>query len=229
MNSKVKNIIIYSSITLFSGVLAYFLLKKVVKIDNVFLPKKVDNILFVGDSITAEFYKGKRVTWVYSSLIKDQLTDKTIDILAEGGKRTEWMLENLPTQLKKRKYDRVYIWGGVNDMFSATTIPQAIANVQAMVDLVVKQGGKAYVIVGYDTKSFMPDSLLKTTDYVPTKEGMIALKNRYLEYQKELPKKIKNAVIVSAFNLSSSMNADGIHPTPQAHKIIAEEILKNIR
>jgi lysophospholipase L1-like esterase len=216
MTSKTKNIIIYSSVALASGVAAYFLLTKVVKVEALFKDKEIKNILFVGDSITSG------VGMSYSYLIKNQLTDKNVDILAEKNMQTSWMLQNLPTQLSKRKYDRVYIWGGVNDMFSGTTQAKAIENVQAMVDLIVKSGAEAYVIVGYSTDSFMNVDTLKAKGY--TTSG----KTPYIAYQKALSG-IKNAVIVPEFKLDSSYSADGIHPTAAAHKIIASEILKNIK
>ena len=186
------------------------------------------NILFVGDSITTEFYNGLP-TDTYSYLIKHKyLTGRNVDILALGGMQTSWMLANLPAQLKLKKYDRVYIWGGVNDIYSNVTAEKATANIQAMVDLVVAQGGEAYVILGYDTKIFTPDSKLVPTSYVPTVAGMAALRDKYILYQTYLGDTIQNATVVPLFELDSSMNSDGIHPTLAAHEIIAQELLKGI-
>ncbi len=183
--------------------------------------KKVNSILFVGDSITAAPYS-------YSALIKDKFPGKKVDILAKGGMRTQWMLDNLKTQLKNNRYDRVYIWGGVNDMFSAVSFDKALANIQEMVDMVRAQGGNPYVITGYNSKQFMDDDKLKPTSYVPTKEGMIALKNRYIQYQSLIPSRIKNATIVPEFTLSPTNSTDGIHPSAAAHKSIADTLSKNI-
>ena len=180
------------------------------------------NILFVGDSITAG------VNFSYSYLIQKKLSDINVDVLALGGMQTSWMLQNLPAQLAKKKYDRVYIWGGVNDAFSGVTAEKAVANVQAMVDLVNKQGGQAYVIVGYDAQKFMADSKLKPTAYVPTQAGMIALKNKYIAYQSLLKRSVKNAVVVDQFDIDSSHTSDGIHPDGIAQQNIANTLLQNI-
>ena len=190
--------------------------------------RKDANILFVGDSITEEFYQGAP-TYTYAYLIKHKyLSDKSIDILAVGSMQTSWMLQNLPAQLAKKKYDRVYIWGGINDIFSNVTAVKATANIQAMVDMVNAQYGEAYVILGYDTKKFTPDSKLKTTDYVTTIAGMAALRDKYIVYQEYLKNNINSAVVVPEFELDSTMNYDGIHPTMAAHEIIAHTLLKGI-
>lgn len=184
--------------------------------------KDLRSILFVGDSITAGEY-------CYSYLIKGLLPDKRVDVLAKGGMRTQWMVDNLKKQLQGNRYDRVYIWGGVNDMFSSVSVEKAISNIQQMVDMVNAQGGDAFVITGYDARTFMADDKLKPTSHVPTKEGMIALKNRYIEFQKQLRRSINHATVVPMFDISSSMGSDGIHPNAAAHKIIAQTLLEDIR
>ena len=184
--------------------------------------KQLNNILFVGDSITAG------VNASYSYLIKNKLAGKkTVDILAVKGMTTSWMLDNLPAQLAKKKYDRVYIWGGVNDAFQDFAKSKSIDNVQAMVNLVNKQGGDAYVITGYDAEEFMdvnrfvPNTYVTTQDYLDTKE-------RYAAYQKALKRDIEDAIVVPAFSIPSYQTADGIHPNGIAHINIANKLMKNI-
>ena len=189
------------------------------------LPK---SMLFVGDSITAIDYNGTPVTFTYPNLLKKELEPKgiKIDVLAKGGKRTDWLLSNLTEKLKTNKYDRIYIYGGVNDMFSAVTKDKALQNVQDMVDLSIKNGAEPYVIVGYDAEKFMDENKLKPTSYVPTKAGMVKLKNRYIDFQNSIPTTIKRATIVEKINIPSSMTADGVHPTPRGQKLIADRLLE---
>jgi lysophospholipase L1-like esterase len=189
------------------------------------LPK---SMLFVGDSITAIDIDGKPVTYTYPNILKKELEPKgiKIDVLAKGGKRTDWLLSNLTEKLKTNKYDRIYIYGGVNDMFSAVTKDKALQNVQDMVDLSIKNGAEPYVIVGYDAEKFMDENKLKPTSYVPTKAGMVKLKNRYIDYQNSIPSTIKRATIVEKINIPSSMTADGVHPTPSGQKLIADRLLE---
>jgi lysophospholipase L1-like esterase len=203
MNKK----LFYGVTTAIGLALIYLTVKK-------FFGKKLPkSMLFVGDSITAIDYNGTPVTFTYPNLLKKELEPKgiKIDVLAKGGKRTDWLLSNLTEKLKTNKYDRIYIYGGVNDMFSAVTKDKALQNVQDMVDLSIKNGAEPYVIVGYDAEKFMDENKLK---------------NRYIDFQNSIPTTIKRATIVEKINIPSSMTADGIHPTPSGQKLIANRLLE---
>jgi lysophospholipase L1-like esterase len=226
MNKK----IIYTVASLIGVTIIYFTVKK-------FFGKKVQpvgSVLFVGDSITAIEYKGKPVISSYPNVIKKELEPKgvKVDVLAESGKGTDWLFTNLTEKLKSNKYDRVYVYGGINDMFSGVSKQRALQNVQKMVDLIKSKGAEPFVIIGYDAKKFMDENKLKPTTNVPTKAGMIELKNKYIDYQNSIKTTIKNATIVDKFNIPSSMTSDAIHPTPSGQKIIAngllQDLLKNI-
>jgi lysophospholipase L1-like esterase len=223
MNKK----LFYTVTTMIGITIIYFTVKK-------FFGKKaqqpVGSVLFVGDSITAIEYKGKPVTWTYPNIVKKELAPKNVkvDVVAEGGRRTDWLLTNLTEKLKTNKYDRVYIYGGINDMFSSTTKHTALQNVQKMVDLIKSKGAEPYVIIGYDAETFMDENKLKPTSYVPTKAGMVKLKNRYIDYQNSIADTIKGATIVDKFDIPSSMTSDAVHPTPSGQKIIAKKLLETI-
>jgi lysophospholipase L1-like esterase len=226
MNKK----LFYTVTTLLGITIIYFILKKYIP-KNMKFSNSLKSILFVGDSITAIEYNGKPVTSTYPNIVKKELEPKGIkvDVVAKGGRRTDWILDNLTEKLKKNTYDRVYIYGGVNDMFSSTTIKEALNNIQKMVDLVNSKGGKAFVITGYDTRIFMEDDKLVPTKYVPTKAGMIKLKNRYIEFQDSIASSIKNATIIPKFNISSKYTSDGVHPSGTGQKMIAESLLEDLR
>jgi lysophospholipase L1-like esterase len=218
MNKK----LFYGIVTVIGLGVIYLTVKKV------FGKKLPKSMLFVGDSITAIDYKGQPVKTNYPYLLMQDLGKKgiKIDVLAEGGKTTGWQLENLIQKLKTNKYDRIYIYGGINDMFSGISKEKALSNVQKMVDLSKKNGAEPYVIIGYDAKTFMDENKLKTTKDVPTKAGIIAMKNNYIDYQNSIPKTIKGATIVKKFDIPSTMTVDGIHPTPSGQKIIAKSLLE---
>jgi len=222
MNKK----LFYTITTMIGITIIYFTVKK-------FFGKKaqpIGSVLFVGDSITAIEYNGKPVTNTYPNIIKQELTPKgvNIDVLAVSGKKTDWQLANLIDKLKNNKYDRVYVYGGINDIFSGVTKQKALQNVQKMVDLIKSKEAEPFVIIGYDANKFMDENKLKTTSSVPTKAGMINLKNNYIDYQNSIKTTIKNANIVNKFNIPSSMTNDAIHPTSSGQKIIANTILKDL-
>ena len=223
MNKK----LFYTVTTMIGITIIYFTIRK-------FFGKKaqpVGSVLFVGDSITAIEYKGKPVTSTYPNFIKKELESKKVkvDVVAQGGKRTDWILANLTEKLRTNKYDRVYIYGGVNDMFSTTSKQRALSNVQKMVDLIKSKGAEPFVIIGYDAKTFMDENKLKPTSYVPTKAGMIELKNKYVDYQNSIANTITGATIVDKFDIPSTMTTDAIHPTPSGQKIIANSLLEDLK
>jgi lysophospholipase L1-like esterase len=220
MNKK----LFYTISTMVGVTIIYFTVRKF------FGKKKLKSLLFVGDSITAIESGGKPVTSTYPNIIKKELEPKgvNVDVVAQGGKRTDWILANLTEKLKTNKYDRVYIYGGINDMFSGVSKQRALQNVQKMVDLIKSKGAEPFVIIGYDAKRFMDENKLKPTKNVPTKAGIIELKNKYVDYQNSINTTIKNATIVDKFNIPSSMTVDAIHPTPSGQKIIANSLLKDL-
>jgi lysophospholipase L1-like esterase len=222
MNKK----LFYPISTLIGVIIVYFLV-------NRFSNKRtrpVGSVLFVGDSITAIEYNGKPITTSYPNIIKQQLSSKgtKVDVLAVSGKDTTWQLANLTEKLKANKYDRVYVYGGVNDIFGGVSKEKALANIQKMVDLINRNGAEAYVIIGYNAEKFMDENKLKMTSNIPTKSRLIELKNKYIDYQNSITRIIKNAHIVDRFDISSNMTNDGIHPTPSGQKIIANILLKNL-
>ena len=224
MNKK----IFYSVTTLVGLGIIYFTINKFFGKKSV--GKTANNILFVGDSITAIEYNGQPVKTNYPYLIKQKLEPqgRKVDVLAVSGKTTGWQLSNLIEKFKNNNYDRIYIYGGINDIFSGIPQEEALSNLQQMVDLSNQNGADPYVIIGYDAQSFMDENKLKPTADVPTKAGMIELKNNYVDYQNSIPNTITGATIVDKFDIPSSMNSDGIHPTPSGQAIIAEKLLENI-
>jgi lysophospholipase L1-like esterase len=143
--------------------------------------------------------------------------------LAIGGKQTKWMLENLPSQLSLKQYDRVYIYGGTNDIFSQITVDKTISNVQKMVDLCISNGATPYVIIGYSPDTDMDYTKMPTTIYVRNKAEYIPMIEKYKEYQTKLPTNIKNAKFVGVFSIG--VLSDGFHPSAAQHQKIAKIII----
>lgn len=186
-------------------------------------PKK---LLFIGDSLTDIDYNGKP-TYTYPMKIQQKRPDLQVDVLAKGGERTKWMLDNLPNQLKGKKYDRVYIFGGLNDAYSQVTVDTAIRNNQSMVDLINQAGADAFIILGYNIDGIQTLDRIKPTRYVTTVEAFIPLIAKYKEFQKRLPNEIKNANFVPIINVDG-MTTDGTHITGKAHDIFADKIIQTI-
>ena len=182
-----------------------------------------ETILFVGDSITAiKTPTGEDVRWTYPVQVKKLLPNAVVDVLAIGAKQTSWMLESLPNQLATRKYNRVYIYGGINDIFSQIPMRTVLNNVQKMVDLVVATGAKAYVIIGYSTQN-MDYTKMPMTRYISSKADYIPMIQKYKEYQEAIPSTIQNAKFIGIFDIGTL--GDGFHPTGAQPRQIANIIV----
>lgn len=196
--------------------------------------KKVKNrsILFIGDSMTTirDDNGNESDAWQnYPNLIrKMKIAGLTVDVLAIKGKTTKWMKEQLPAQLKDKKYDDIFVFGGTNDIFSGLPITDTVKNVQDIVDMMIQNGAKPHVIVGYDTDATWLQDVLSPTEWgLKTMDDIMKVKQRYIEYQKALTDNIKNAKLID-FKLGKGMTYDGVHPNLEGNKIIAQTILDTI-
>ena len=194
-------------------------------------PKK---ILIVGDSQSAiKNASGGKITYTYPNLlISKYSSEKTFDVLAIGGKTTGWMLSNLPNQLNGRKYDRIYIYGGGNDASnSSITIDKAISNIQKMVDLSKDNGADVFVNLGYKIEGtsgkFGNYKIMPLTSYLDSQEDWIPYVERRKELQKRLSKEVKGANFIPVYDLKQK-TTDGIHPTADGHKLVAEAFIKTL-
>jgi lysophospholipase L1-like esterase len=192
-------------------------------------PKK---ILIVGDSQSAiETANGGKITFTYPNLLRERLKDKgvTIDVLAIGGKTTDWMKKNLPSKLKNKKYDRVIIYGGGNDTSNASIpLDTTLSNIQQMVNMARENGADAFVNLGYKVQGdFGNYKIMPLTPYLDKKEDWIPYVEKRKNLQKLIPQRIKDATFIPAYDLESK-TTDGIHPTASGHKIVAEKVYDSI-
>jgi lysophospholipase L1-like esterase len=208
----------------------YFIIRKNMNaennIDTNILDKKKNkgttkNILFIGDSITVSPYS-------YPKIIEKNNPSLKIDVLAKGGMATKWMLQNLPAQLSTKKYDQIYIYGGVNDAWnSSIKLETTLNNLQSMVDMGNQNGADVFIILGYEPLGFMDYNKMSVTRYQKTKEDNLPLIEKYKQYQSLIPTTIKGAFLVNKFQIPN-MTGDGIHPNSKEQKIMADDISKTI-
>ncbi len=173
--------------------------------ENKAADNKNKKILIVGDSISVDV----NTTW--SGRWKAAAKDLDIEILAKGAEQLiAWMRPQLEARLQSKKYDKVYIYGGVNDAFSNRSLSQFLSSLQSMVDAVRKTGAEAVVVVGYDAVLDMDTTKMKNTIYVKTQEEWKKRKDNYIAFQAAIPTTIKNATIVPKISLGTLV--DGFHP-----------------
>lgn len=175
-----------------------------------------NSVLFVGDSITA-------ASGTYPTIIKRTFPNMFVDTVAKSGMTTDWMKNNLPSKLN-RKWDRIYIYGGVNDAFNNVSQATTLNNIQYMVDLAIQNGATPYVMRGIEPSNYMDYRKMPVTRYVKRKEDYIPAIDRYKKLQDAISKSIKRATILPKFVISSSMTSDGIHPNGTGQGTIAQKV-----
>lgn len=235
MNPKTKQILIGVGVGVaVVGTLILLLRKKlggggVVKNRN---PKK---ILIAGDSqVAIKNASGSAITYTYPNILKRELEPLgyEIDVVALGGKTTDWIKENLESKIKEKKYDRIYLHGGGNDTSNASIpLEKTLSNFQYMVDLANSRGADAFVVLGYKIEGtsgkFGNYQIMNLTPYLSRQEDWIPYIEKRKELQKRLPNEIKNANFVPIYDLQQK-TSDGIHPNGDGHKIVAEKIKSSI-
>jgi lysophospholipase L1-like esterase len=234
VNDKTQKILTYTIlgltlIGLTSFVVIQYRKKNRVRIKN----KNPKKILIVGDSQSVvKSDSGSAIKYTYPNILITDFPDKQIDVLASIGKTTKWMLDNLPSKLSKTKYDRVYIYGGGNDMTSGVSLETALANIQKMADLSKANGADVFVNLGYKIEGvngkFGNYNIMPLTQFVTTKEQWIPLVEKRKQLQKSLPKSIKGVNFIPVYDLKQN-TTDGIHPTSQGHKLVAIEFEKTLK
>ena len=177
-----------------------------------------NNILFIGDSITADPNAS------YPALLKKMRTDLSIDVLAKAGQTTSWMLSNLPEKLSSKQYSKVFIYGGVNDaMNSAIKTSTTVSNVQQMIDLIIGSGAQPYVVLGYEPNKFMDYKKMPITKYIKRKEDYLPIIQKYKQLQDLYSRNLQDVTVIPKINLST-FTSDGIHPNASGQRKIADTL-----
>ena len=194
--------------------------KSFLGLGKIFGSSSKENILFVGDSITAD------TKWSYPALVKKDIPYANVDLNAKAGQTTGWMLKNLPAKLAAKKYSKVFIYGGVNDSMNDTIkTSSTVSNVQQMIDLSRNNGAQVYVILGYEPNGFMDYKKMPLNRYMKKRELYIPMIEKYKNLQNAYSTQLRNATIIPKVNLSSNLTSDGIHPTTTGQRKIADKIL----
>lgn len=237
MNEKTQKILMWAILGVTIIGLTSFVIVQRKKKKGLRVPirnKNPKQILIVGDSQSAvKNANGGSITYTYPNLLRKQFPDKTIDVLALGGKTTNWMLENLPSKLSAKKYDRVYIYGGGNDSSNASIkLDTIISNIQKMVDMSKENGADVYVNQGWKIEGvqgkFGNYKIMPLTSYLTKQEDWLPYIERRREVQKRLGKEIKRANIIPTYDLKQK-TTDGIHPTGEGHKMVANIFAETLK
>lgn len=184
-----------------------------------FQPKAKPNVLVIGDSLSS--YTGG-----WQDIISKKLNYNLTNI-SKSGAKTDWMLNTLKYQLKYQlgcgsKYDIVYIYCGINDVFSNIQQNKTISNICEMIELCNGYGATPHIIIGYNPHMVMGVSL--------PSEIISYRKLRYFKLQQKIQSEIKKEYIIPMNqSISKTDVSDGIHLNPSGHYKLANWILSHIK
>lgn len=176
-------------------------------------------ILFFGDSLTAGY--GLEVSQAFPSIIQQKIDSLELDYTvinaglsgettASGKNRMAWVLED--------DIDIVIIELGANDGLRGVPLTETAANLQSMVDIVQSKLPEAKIILaGMKIPPNMgPEYTSKFESIFPK---LAASENIHL-----IPFLLENVAGIPDLNQS-----DGIHPTVEGQKLVAENVWKVLR
>lgn len=234
MFSKTQWSIIIGLSTLFLGSIVYLSFNKSKNPKSKLKNKNLKKILIAGDSQSAiKNDDGKNITFTYPNILIKNFANIKFDVLASVGKNSAWLLKNLPNQLKKTNYDRIYIYIGGNDTSnSSIKLETTLSNIQKMVDLGNKNGADVFVNLGYRVEGtagkFGNYKIMPLTRYLKKQEDWIPYVEKRKELQRLIPKTIQGANFVPIYDLNKN-TSDGIHPNSIGHKIVADKFIDSIQ
>ena len=168
--------------------------------------------LFIGDSHTANHSYG----WQEILCHKTGMTMKNTAVV---GKNTYWMLNEIVYAANK-SFDYCFIYGGANDMYSSTSMVDAVQNIKGMIRVCKGNGIKAVVLTGFDPQLCIRND--KNPVYV----------SRYTKFQKMLLDSIKDATVIKSHFVSRSDGdcSDYIcHMTAKGHRKMAEGVIREMK
>lgn len=234
MFSKTQWLIIIGLSTLVLGSIVYLSFNKSKNPKSKLKNKNPKRILIAGDSQSViKNDDGKNITFTYPNILIKNFPNIKFDVLASVGKNSAWLLNNLPDQLKKENYDRIYIYIGGNDTSnSSIKLETTLSNIQKMVDLGNKNGADVFVNLGYRVEGtagkFGNYKIMPLTKYLKKQEDWIPYVEKRKELQRLIPKTIIGANFVPIYDLNKN-TSDGIHPNSIGHKIVADKFIDSIQ
>ncbi len=181
---------------------------------------EVQTIVFFGDSLTAGYGLDDHVTTAYPGLIQKKIHDEGLsyrvvnaglsgDTSAGGLRRITWIL--------RQKIDIFVLELGANDGLRGLPVPSTQANLQAILDAVrAKNPAVKLVIAGMEMPASMGDY---TKEFAAMYPALAKANGATL-----IPFLLKDVGGRPELNLP-----DGIHPTPEGHRIVAETVWQILR
>jgi len=199
VNQTLKNILISGSFLLAGIGLVYYFNKS--------KDKKVNSILFIGDSNTVANYS-------YADKIKKSFPNLRVKKIAKVGEKSDWALNELQKELSKNKYDIVAVLIGSNDIYALNSNTQAKQNLDKIYDLIKSKGSRVLAVTP-PNKDFYVQRTEKKQELLYDLVDWIR-KNKKIDYLVDFHK-------ITSDKKYFSPNDGYLHANSLAHDILAEQ------
>jgi lysophospholipase L1-like esterase len=176
--------------------------------------KRIDcdsSFLFIGDSTTAKRYG-------YVEMLKERCPNAVIKKIAEGSKKSDWMLDKLKEELKRYRYDVIVVLGGSNDIFARKENDKLRRNMNEFYTL-AKMSGAKMVAISPPNKKFFP----KTEDI---HRKLIAEFEHFIKFHPNVDYYVDLAGVVDEQSLFAS---DNQHINTDGHRVLLNEFINETK
>lgn len=174
-----------------------------------------NKILFVGDSLVEGFGVEIGDNWV--SLVREKLFPLECLNYGRNGMATDQVISLLKGLLKKDQYKKVVILCGANDFIQGKSVPYVIDKLKEMEEMVLESGSSPILILP-STPAFEADFPFVSM------ASLRSLEEKILEMNSLLGDRA--LVLSKVLGGRDDLFFDGIHPTEEGHKIIADAFLE---
>jgi hypothetical protein len=165
----------------------------------------------------------------WNEIIAKKYNMKRIN-LAVGGKQTNTDLKvvsNWFSNPSVKSPNIVFIYSGLNDIWSGRSVDWVASNQQAIIDLVRSRGAKkVYFILGYDGAKVNNNISLGGFPRGTTNEMIQGYVKKFANYQSQIQSKLKNvdAFVPVIENITRSDSYDGLHLNSNGSKKFANAV-----
>ena len=182
-------------------------------------------IVAIGDSLTCGWMVGKGYTAFLKDMLIVNFPGSMVQMIDRGvpGGTAEGGLSRIENQVITHGPDLVLIQFAINDAFSGYSVPEFSEYIIAMISKITQETSADILLV---TSGALDDSDRKLVgryydalqDIAKDKDIPIALVHEYWE------RKINEGI-----RFESLVQRDGVHPTEEGHRLMAEAILNAIK
>lgn len=182
------------------------------------------NIVCIGDSLTFGYGVEKEDNWVtiLSKKYKENLINKGVP-----GNTTVDMNERFIKDVILNSPTKVFILGGINDLFLKKNVDSVLYNISKIVDLSKENGIIPVLLAPLNVnEKILEKQWFQDIDYGQVNKEVFKLREALCIYanKKAIDYIDLNSCLLEKINLENHFLSDGIHVSKEVHKKIAEII-----